>query len=141
METLIRYEVVGTTDDHEGCDCCGRRLHRVRWVHLREIDTGDELTFGTSCAARALGWTTTTVTNAAHDADTRARRAAEVADERRTRYTRALEDFRNGAGAVNTADTPALASARKTYWQAGASEVLGPFSAWMHRVATTGELR
>jgi hypothetical protein len=74
---LRRFEVLGTTDDWEGCDCCGRSGLKV-YVVLRVVDesedSGEVYRYGTGCAAKAEGIPAKTIRAEARDADADARR-------------------------------------------------------------------
>jgi hypothetical protein len=55
------YRVIGTTDESTECDLCGK-VELKATVMLVPIDAegnadGDVCYFGTSCAAKAAGWT------------------------------------------------------------------------------------
>jgi hypothetical protein len=54
----MKLEAVGTTDERNECDCCGKTGLK-RTVVLRDED-GDFRFYGTTCAARALGRKATT---------------------------------------------------------------------------------
>lgn len=74
------FRVLGTTDDVTTCELCGREELRGTTV-LEALDvegngTGELLHYGSSCAARAAGWSTREVVTAAKAADD-ARREAE----------------------------------------------------------------
>jgi hypothetical protein len=48
-----RIKVLGINDDRSSCQCCGREgLKRVVWL---EIDGGEPVHYGTSCAALVAG--------------------------------------------------------------------------------------
>lgn len=55
-----KFKLVGTNDDANSCCCCGREgLKRVMWLVPLDCDgnpEGEAEHFGTSCAARMLGW-------------------------------------------------------------------------------------
>ena len=77
-----RFEVVGTTDEHDGCDCCGR-MNLKRYVVLKVVDcnaedSGDFLYYGTGCAATAEGIPAKVIKAEADRADRAARAAAEA---------------------------------------------------------------
>jgi hypothetical protein len=55
------YRVIGTTDESTECDLCGK-VELKATVMLMPLDAdgnddGDVYYFGTSCAAKAAGWT------------------------------------------------------------------------------------
>lgn len=74
---VLKYRFIGTTDSVTTCDCCGRTGLKVT-VCIHNEETGDELYFGTSCAAKALRIPSKEVTAGAKAAD-RAREEAERA--------------------------------------------------------------
>jgi len=47
--TATTYTVLGTTDEQDTCDCCGKR--RLKMVVALRTDEGDVVKFGRSCAA------------------------------------------------------------------------------------------
>jgi hypothetical protein len=51
--TINRYTYLGTTDEVDACDCCGKGDLKVT-VAIHDDEQGDTLYFGTTCAARAL---------------------------------------------------------------------------------------
>lgn len=79
------FRVIGSTDDCTQCELCGRDELKGTVV-LAELDAdGSELGYvyyGTSCAAKAAGWTAKHVRTEVRDAD-RARREAEHAERMR----------------------------------------------------------
>ena len=50
---MRKFEFLGTTDDHTSCDCCGKKNLKST-VAIRNLETGEDLFFGVTCAARAL---------------------------------------------------------------------------------------
>ena len=70
---MTRFTVNGITDERDACDCCGR-ANLKRTVCLHDHLTGEDVFFGTACAAKAKG-----VTVAEVKADIRAAQAAERA--------------------------------------------------------------
>jgi hypothetical protein len=79
--TGLAYRVLGTTDDVTECQCCGRAdLKSTVMLGILDADGNvEEVTyFGSACGAKAAGWTTKFVRDAAKQAD-RERRAAEQA--------------------------------------------------------------
>lgn len=76
-----RFVVVGTTDEWDACDCCGR-TNLKRYVVMRDAD-GECFGFGTSCAARLEGVPAAEVRAEARTADEAARAEAEA--DRRAR--------------------------------------------------------
>lgn len=75
--TTARYRALGTTQDFDTCECCGRT--GLKKVVALQTPEGDITYFGTACAAKATGWTTTEVTRAAKKADDEKRRAEDRA--------------------------------------------------------------
>ena len=67
------YTVIGTTDEQDTCDCCGKR--RLKMVVALRTDDGDVVKFGRSCAARATGWGPGNLGRKVAEADTELRRA------------------------------------------------------------------
>ena len=51
--TFTRYSYLGTTDEHTTCDCCGKSDLKST-VGIRDLETGEDVFFGSTCAARAL---------------------------------------------------------------------------------------
>lgn len=77
------YEVKGTTNDVTTCEQCGRDELRGTVV-LVPLDAdgnpdGDACHFGTSCAAKAAGWTQFEVTRRVSEVKAAARTAARAA--------------------------------------------------------------
>jgi hypothetical protein len=50
---MRQFEFLGTTDDHTTCDCCGKSELKST-VAIRNLETGEDVFFGVTCAARAL---------------------------------------------------------------------------------------
>lgn len=50
---MRQFEFLGTTDEHTTCDCCGKKDLKST-VAIRNLETGEDLFFGVTCAARAL---------------------------------------------------------------------------------------
>jgi len=73
-----RYRFLGTCDNVNHCDCCGR-TNLKRTVALNNTETGEDVYFGTSCAARALKMDVKAVKAAAKSADDE-RKAVERAE-------------------------------------------------------------
>ena len=49
-----RFKVIGTNDDQTWCDICGKtELKRVVW--FEDLETGEVLAAGTTCAAKVQG--------------------------------------------------------------------------------------
>jgi hypothetical protein len=73
------FRVLGTTDDFTTCELCGREELKGTVV-LQPLDAdgnpdGDPVYFGSSCGAKAAGWTTREVVSAAKRADQERREA------------------------------------------------------------------
>lgn len=51
---MMRYTVLGNTDEHTECDCCGRADLKAT-VALFDNEAGKEVFFGCVCASRAIG--------------------------------------------------------------------------------------
>lgn len=79
----LAYRVLGTTDDVTECELCGR-IDLKGTVMLGVLDADGNVEgvvyYGSSCGARAAGWTTKVIRDAAKAADT-ARREAERAEQ------------------------------------------------------------
>lgn len=63
-----KARLLGTTDASTTCDLCGR-VELKRTVVIEFTNTGEIVHAGTDCAARALGWTESTVRTRARSAD------------------------------------------------------------------------
>lgn len=50
-ETRRHYKVLGTTEDGDGCHCCGRTNLKV-YVAMEPVEGGPVVLFGTTCAAK-----------------------------------------------------------------------------------------
>ena len=50
---MRKFEFLGTTDEHTSCDCCGKKNLKST-VAIRNLDIGEDVFFGVTCAARAL---------------------------------------------------------------------------------------
>ena len=68
------FKALGTVDDNDTCDCCGK-TNLKKTVVLRDVD-GEIHFFGSSCAARATGWSAPEI-----------RKTAIVANEQRIKDT------------------------------------------------------
>ncbi len=64
MTSIKKYQIIGTTDDVDTCDCCGR-INLKKTVILKDAESGEEVYFGTECAAKALNWAIQEVTKTA----------------------------------------------------------------------------
>jgi hypothetical protein len=73
---LMKYEYLGTTDEVTTCDCCGK-TNLKNTVAIRDLDEGEVLYFGVTCAARALKVQVADVKKGTADAD-RKRREEEM---------------------------------------------------------------
>jgi hypothetical protein len=86
-DTVTRkaFRVLGTTDDVTTCELCGRdELKGTVVLAVLDDDsnrTGEVVYYGAQCGAKAAGWTTRQVRDAAKAAD-RNRRDAEEAERR-----------------------------------------------------------
>lgn len=80
---MTTYRVIGTTEEVNHCECCGRQDLK-RTVALLDNETGDITYFGTTCAANAAGWTVneTTARIRAAEAEARAAEQARQAEAR-----------------------------------------------------------
>lgn len=65
---MRQFEFLGTTDDHTTCDCCGKSELKST-VAIRNLETGEDVFFGVTCAARALKLQVAEVRKGAADAD------------------------------------------------------------------------
>lgn len=86
---MNKFEFLGTTDERTSCDCCGKKNLRST-VAIRDLETGDDLFFGATCAARALMMQVADVRREATAAD----RAAAARAEAVRRAEMAAEDAR-----------------------------------------------
>ena len=75
---FTRYSYLGTTDEHTTCDCCGKEDLKST-VGIRDIETGEDVFFGSTCAARALKVKVAEVRKGTAAADESKRVAAERA--------------------------------------------------------------
>jgi hypothetical protein len=82
--TTTRFRVQGITDDVTTCECCGL-TNLKRTVRLIQLDAdGNDMEavyYGTSCAAKAAGTTTTRIRRCAAAAESLVARATEWALE------------------------------------------------------------
>ncbi|MFF0132070.1 hypothetical protein ACFYTG_41260 [Streptomyces mirabilis] len=86
---IPKWTIKGVVDDYDECGYCGRRGLK-RTVALMPLDADgnedgtaeDVVYYGTSCAARALGWRQATVTLTAH--------AAQAERDQRDAYARRM---------------------------------------------------
>jgi hypothetical protein len=98
------YTLVGTTDEVTGCDCCHRQNLKMTIV-LQDQD-GEYFFMGSTCGAKAQGWTVKDFNNAAKNADQQRKKDvraalathplqavidAEMADTRHMRFTERRE--------------------------------------------------
>lgn len=81
-ETRRRAKFLGTTDERTTCECCGR-ANLKHTVALLIDDALEAVFYGSSCAARALRWTTKEVKAGAKAADDAKAAAARAELERR----------------------------------------------------------
>jgi hypothetical protein len=66
--TMRQFQFLGTTDEHTSCDCCGKKDLKST-VAIRNLETGEDLFFGVTCAARALNLQVAEVRRGAAAAD------------------------------------------------------------------------
>lgn len=101
---MRQFQFLGTTDEHTSCDCCGKKNLKST-VAIRNLETGEDVFFGVTCAARALKLQVAEVRKGAADADRAeadrreaVRRAAAEAESARwtaflTRATGGINDW------------------------------------------------
>ena len=65
---MRQFQFLGTTDEHTSCDCCGKKNLKST-VAIRNLETGEDVFFGVTCAARALKLQVAEVRKGAADAD------------------------------------------------------------------------
>lgn len=75
---MMRFEYLGTTDERTTCECCGKSDLK-HTVAIRDLDSGEDRFFGTSCAARALKVQVAEVRKGTAAADKAARVAKQAA--------------------------------------------------------------
>lgn len=80
-------QVLGTTDERSSCDCCGRS--DLKRTVVLSTEDGSTVYFGTSCAAKALRWSSEEVKRVAKDADRIARE-----ERQRARMVAAKKEFK-----------------------------------------------
>ena len=117
------------------CSRCGRV--EVRPVFLS--DGGAALPFGSGCAARMLGRPEGDARRVRVEADAADRAEAarvELAAARAAAYAEVAEAL----AATPDAPHPFEAETRRTFHALGGFDALGPFPAWVARVASTGDL-
>lgn len=73
------YKTLGTTEDWDSCDCCGRANLKV-YVVMENLEDGEVCRFGTGCAAKLEQVPATVIKAEGREAD-RARREAERAEQ------------------------------------------------------------
>lgn len=64
---MMKYKVLGTTDDRTSCDCCGRE--DLKSTVALEDEDGEVVYFGCVCAAKAMRIPAADVRRAAKSAD------------------------------------------------------------------------
>lgn len=78
-----KFKLIGTNDEADTCCCCGKSgLKRVVWLVPLDVDgnpEGEAEHYGTSCAARMLGWS--------HATSAKAKKAIEVLADSASRET------------------------------------------------------
>lgn len=90
------FRVLGTSDEHETCELCGR-TELKRTVALECVDTGEVVYYGTDCAARAAGWTERELSTRVRAAEQE--RAAREAAERQAAWEAERAAYREWLGA------------------------------------------
>ncbi len=93
--TRLAYRVLGTTDDVTECGLCGRvELKGTVVLGVLDLDGNVDgvVYYGSSCGARASGWTTKEIRVAAKAADQAARDTKRVEREERDRRWTAARD-------------------------------------------------
>jgi hypothetical protein len=65
---MKRYTILGTTDEHTSCDCCGRSDLKST-VAMRDNETDKDVFFGVVCAAHMRGVTSKEIKSKAQAAD------------------------------------------------------------------------
>lgn len=81
---MRRYKVLGTTEDYDGCDCCGRANLKV-YVVMEDLETGEICYFGTGCAAKLEKIPHADMRREAREADEARRVAEQIERNRRNR--------------------------------------------------------
>jgi hypothetical protein len=76
---MRQFQFLGTTDEHTSCDCCGKKDLKST-VAIRNLETGEDLFFGVTCAARALNLQVAEVRKGTSTADKAARVAKQSAE-------------------------------------------------------------
>jgi len=85
------YTFIGTTDEVTQCGCCGR--DNLKGTVVLKTSDGDFVFFGSTCGAKALGWTVKDFNAAANNAQKErinARRIAENTHPNRTKINALL---------------------------------------------------
>jgi hypothetical protein len=107
VPVIKRFTYVGTSDEVDACDCCGKSDLKST-VAIQDNDSGETLYFGTTCAARALKQTVKEVKAGTAAAD---RAKAEAARKvQQAKYDAEMKDW----GAYLVAKTGGI---RETYGQ------------------------
>ena len=75
---MRQFQFLGTTDEHTSCDCCGKKDLKST-VAIRNLETGEDVFFGVTCAARALKLQVAEVRKETSAADKAARTAKQAA--------------------------------------------------------------
>lgn len=131
--TSRRFTVLGVNDDRDTCDCCGKRpLKRVVW--LQDVEGGEPVAYGTSCAARALAIPGTW---SARDAE-KLVCVAQACDERRKRLEKCKADAQREADATGKPVHVCYSGRSGTYYtraDAALSIQLNGFPRWTAKPA------
>lgn len=78
------WRILGTTDEWEQCDCCGKPNLKV-YVVMEPAEGGEVLHLGTTCAAVMQGRPSIDIRREAREADAAIRAAKRVEDAKRAR--------------------------------------------------------
>lgn len=108
ISIAVSYTVIGSTDDVDACDCCGRKGLK-KTIVLRPDNSTEVVYFGTSCAALAMKRTAKEIkalVRVAEDADRAARERAyrEAAAADAFRWRQHIDGLLAAAGKTGTGD-------------------------------------
>lgn len=107
----MKYKVLGINDDQSFCSCCGKEgLKRVVWmapIHPEDGDLGEPEHYGTSCAARILGYSNLTPARARNKVE-------ELAIKGRQEEHHQLRSL----GALISRISPDIQTANMKFWKA-----------------------
>lgn len=78
------WYMIGSNDEQTTCDHCGRA--NLKLTVVLEDEDGNQVRYGTACAARAIGRKSTDIKNAVATATTRISQAVRWATETRAYY-------------------------------------------------------